>query len=126
MKVLKLALAALAASTAAALADARATVDQLAAAMAAKDAAAITALFTDDAGYAYALEGDLKRGDGFDTWLQSDIIGPGSVFNIENAEVKDGIVDAAVVWGRDAPANPARYVFTLIGGKIDSWRIANR
>jgi limonene-1,2-epoxide hydrolase len=109
-----------------ALADARATVDAFAAAMAAKDKAAIEGAFTPDAGYAYAVEGDLSRGDKFDAWLQSDIVGPGSVFNIESASVNGETVDAMVVWGRGSPSTQARYIFTVVDGKIDSWRMTGR
>jgi hypothetical protein len=104
----------------------RGTVDALIAAMAAGDAAAVNAAFTPDAGYAYSLDGELNRGDAFDGWIASDITGPGSKFVIESATEANGTVDALVLWGRGEPSTPARYVFTIVDGKIDSWRMANR
>jgi hypothetical protein len=104
----------------------RAAVDALIAAMAAGDAAAVNAAFTADAGYAYSLNGELNRGDAFDGWIASDITGPGSKFVIESATEANGTIDALVLWGRGEPSTPARYVFTVVDGKIDSWRMANR
>lgn len=102
-------------------------VDALIAAMAAGDAAGVEAAFTEDAGYAYSLDGDLTRGDGFDAWVTSDITGPGSQFSIESATVTGDTVDALVLWGRGGNATtPARYVFTVVDGKIDSWRMTGR
>lgn len=103
------------------------TVDALIAAMAAGDASVVATAFTEDAGYAYSLDGDLTRGDGFDAWVMSDITGPGSQFSIESATVTGDTVDALVLWGRGGNATtPARYVFTLVDGKIDSWRMTGR
>jgi hypothetical protein len=65
----------------------RDAVDAQIAAMAAGDATVVEAAFTEDAGYAYSLDGDLTRGDGFHAWVTSDIAGPGSQFNIESATV---------------------------------------
>jgi hypothetical protein len=101
-------------------------VDALVAAMAAGDAAAVEAAFTPDAGYAYSLDGGLTRGDGFDAWITSDITGPGSVFVIESAAVEGDTVDALVLWGRGSATSPARYVFTVLEGKVDSWRMTSR
>lgn len=102
-------------------------VDALVAAMAAGDAAAVMAAFTQDAGYAYSLDGALTRGDGFDAWVASDITGPRSQFAIESATVEGDRVDALVLWGRGgAMTSPARYVFTVVDGKVDSWRMAGR
>lgn len=102
-------------------------VDALIAAMAAGDAAVVEAAFTEDAGYAYSLDGDLTRGDGFDAWVASDITGPGSQFSIESATVTGDTVSALVLWGRGGNATtPARYVFTVVDGKIDSWRMTGR
>ena len=103
------------------------SVDALAAAMAAADDAAITAAFTNDAGYAYSLDGNLSRGEGFDGWIASDITGPDSIFAIESATVTGDTVDALVLWGRGGNASTeARYVFTVVDGKVDSWRMTNR
>ena len=102
-------------------------VDALIAAMTSGDAAAVEGSFTPDAGYAYSLDGDLTRGDGFDAWITSDITGPGSQFKIESETVTSDTVDALVIWGRGgAVPSPARYVFTIVDGKIDSWRMTNR
>jgi uncharacterized protein YdeI (BOF family) len=102
-------------------------VETLAAAMADGDRAAVEAAFTEDAGYSYSLEGDLTRGTGFDTWVQSDITGPGSIFIIESATVEGNQVDALVRWGRGGTAStPARYVFVVEGGLIDAWRMTGR
>ncbi|MGL4239047.1 hypothetical protein [Tabrizicola sp.] len=102
-------------------------VDALIAAMASGDAATVEGSFTPDAGYAYSLDGNLTRGDGFDGWITSDITGPGSQFMIESATVTGDTVDALVMWGRGGSmTSPARYVFTVEGGKIDSWRMTNR
>ena len=95
--------------------------------MAAGDAAVVEAAFTADAGYAYSLDGDLTRGDCFDAWVTSDITGPRSLFSIESATVTGDTVDALVLWGRAGNATtPARYVFTVIDGKIDSWRMTGQ
>jgi hypothetical protein len=101
-------------------------VNALVTAMAADDAAAVEAAFTEDAGYAYSLEGDLTRGDGFDAWVASDITGLGSIFVIESATVTSDTVDALVLWGRGTASSPARYVFTVVDGRVDSWRMTNR
>jgi hypothetical protein len=113
-------------TTASTVSAGRAAVDVLVAAMAAGDGAAVTAAFTNDAGYAYSLDGNLTRGDGFDAWIASDITGPGSKFIIESATETQGTLDALVLWGRGEPATPARYVFTIVDGKIDSWRMTGR
>ncbi len=106
---------------------ARDAVDALVAALKAGNTEAVAAAFTEDAGYAYSVDGDLNRGDSFDSWLQSDITGPGSVFEIEAATVADGTVDAEVLWGRGGNATrPARYIFAVKDGKIDSWRVTGR
>lgn len=102
-------------------------VDALIAAMAARDATVVETAFTEDAGYAYSLDGDLTRGDGFDAWVTSDITGPKSQFSIESATVTGATVDALVLWRRGGNATtPARYVFTVVDGKIDSWRMTGR
>jgi hypothetical protein len=113
-------------TTASTVSPARAAVEALIAAMAAGDAAAVNAAFTEDAGYAYLLDGDLNRGDAFDGWIASDITGPGSTFIIESATETEGTVDALVLWGRGEPSTPARYVFTVVDGKIDGWRMTGR
>lgn len=126
---MRLALAALAVAAASpSLADdPRAAVDALASAMAASDTTAILQAFTDDAGYAYSLEGELIRGDAFDAWVQSDITGPSAVFTIESATVAGNRVDALVLWGRAGIAStPARYVFDIVDGRIDAWRMSGR
>jgi SnoaL-like domain len=105
----------------------RDAVDALIAAMASGDAAAVEATFTPDAGYAYSVDGGLTRGDGFDAWVTSDITGPGAQFRIESATVTDSTVDALVMWGRGGNmTSPARYIFTVAGGKVDSWRMTGR
>jgi hypothetical protein len=101
-------------------------VDALVTAMVAGDTAAVEAAFTEDAGYAYSLDGDLTRGDGFDAWVASDITGPGSIFVIESAAVTSDTVDALVLWGRGTASSPARYVFTVVDGKVDTWRMTSR
>jgi hypothetical protein len=113
--------------TSPAFADPKEAVTALIEAMAAGDAATVEASFTPDAGYAYSLDGDLTRGDGFDAWITSDITGPGSQFMIESETVTGDTVDALVLWGRGGNmTTPARYVFTVEEGKIDSWRKTGR
>jgi hypothetical protein len=109
-----------------AFADPKPAVEALVTAMTAGDAAAVEAAFTPDAGYAYSLDGALTRGDGFDAWIASDITGPGSVFVIESDTVTGDTVDAMVLWGRGDATTPARYVFTVVDGRIDSWRMTGR
>ena len=107
--------------------DPLAVVQSLAAAMQAADDPTIVEAFTEDAGYAYSLEGALSRGERFDAWLTSDITGPDSIFEIEEATVNGDTVDTLVVWGRGGnAASEARYVFTVIDGRIDSWRMTGR
>lgn len=48
--------------------DPLSVVQSLVEAMAAQDATTTEAAFTDDAGYAYSLDGTPSRGDGFDRW----------------------------------------------------------
>ena len=127
MKRLSLALAALTLSTPTLADTPTDAVAKLMAAMGAGDAAAVEAAFTDDAGYAYSLEGDLTRGEGFDAWVASDITGPKAQFVIESATETDTTLDALVLWGRGGSmTSPARYVFAVKEGKIDSWRPTGR
>jgi hypothetical protein len=126
MKRLTLSLTLLALSTPSRAAGPQDAVDALIAAMTAGNAAAVEAAFTPDAGYSYSLDGDLTRGDGFDAWITSDITGPGSIFVIESATVTDATVDALVLWGRGEANGPARYIFTVVDGKVDSWRLTGR
>ena len=97
-------------------------------ALEAGDIAAIEAAFTEDAGYAYSIDGALNRGDRFDRWLESDITAPGSVFIIESVREEQGAtVDVDVMWGRGGNSNSeARYIFTVDNGQIDSWRMTRR
>lgn len=107
--------------------DPQEAVDALRAAMVAGDAAVVEAAFAEDAGYAYSLDGDLIRGDGFDAWITTDITGARSQFSMGSATVTGDTVDALVLWGRGGRAiTPARYVFTVVDGKIDTWRMTGR
>jgi limonene-1,2-epoxide hydrolase len=123
-----LAATALVLSTLQALAsDPLATVRSLSDALqAGQSAEALALIDTDQGGYAYSLDGPLTTGENFRAWLQSDIVGPGSKFEVESQTVSGNTVDALVVWGRGAPTTPARYVFEVRDGKIVSWRMTNR
>lgn len=107
-------------------ADARATIDALSQALQAGKAAEAAAMFSENAGYAYSVDGALNDGARFDAWYQSDIAGPGSRFMIESATVDGGKVDAMVLWGRGEMTTPARYIFEVVDGAIVSWRMTSR
>jgi hypothetical protein len=107
-------------------ADASATIKAFSQALIDGRTAEAAAMFSANAGYAYSLDGALNTGEGFEAWLQSDIIGPGSKFMIESETVNGATVDTLVLWGRSEMNRPARYVFEVVDVKITSWRMTNR
>jgi hypothetical protein len=122
------AFAALALSTMQAVAsDPLATVRSLSEALqAGQPSQALALIDIERGGFAYSLDGALTTGDRFRSWLQSDIVGPGSRFRIESQTVTGERVDTLVVWGRGEMNRPARYVFDVRDGKVIAWRMTNR
>jgi hypothetical protein len=104
--------------------DVAAAVQNLSAALLARDEPGIRSLFDASAGYAYALEGPLSTGESFERWLSNDIIATGRVFVVDTLMVDGQRALVEATYGIGTPSSFRRYLFEVnAAGLIVAWRI---
>lgn len=83
------------------------------------------ALFAEEGYGAYGADGAPFQGAALETWLQSDIVGPGAQFEIEEVTAVGGQTVATGRWGFDAAMSRRfRFAFEIgADGLIQSWRM---